>query len=130
MTASPSVVNRLGNVVFMRSIAGGGIGAAVFAAFHRRTAFDATLLTFCPPGPPERAKLHSSSSSGMAMVSVIGTMGAFQSRQLAPRVASFAKRTTSSELRLRGTILGVKKGDSLARIASLAERVTYFIDPA
>ena len=32
---------------------GGTLGLS--ASFQRRTAFDETLLTFCPPGPPERA---------------------------------------------------------------------------
>src|SRR5215470_7459682 len=89
MITSPTVVNRLGNVVFMRACAAGGIGAVEVAAFHRRTAFDATLFTFCPPGPPERAKLHSSSSSGMAMVSVMVSM-AFSSSEMRTLQAVFS----------------------------------------
>src|SRR5262249_17690555 len=55
ITTSPSTVNRLGKRAFIRSHAGSGIGAADAAAFHRSTAFEDTLFTFCPPGPPERA---------------------------------------------------------------------------
>ena len=50
------------------------VSAAVAAAFHRSKAFDATLFTFCPPGPPDRANDHSSSSSGIMIVSVTGGM--------------------------------------------------------
>src|SRR5947208_8518137 len=42
---------------------------------QRRTALDATLLTFCPPGPPERTKLQSNSSSGIRIVSLISSIG-------------------------------------------------------
>src|SRR5437016_14198392 len=46
----------------------------LLATSQRRTALDATLLTFCPPGPPERTKLHSNSSSGIRIVSLISSI--------------------------------------------------------
>src|SRR5690349_21299308 len=55
ITTSPSTVKRLGNRARIRARAVSGIAAEVAAAFQRNTAFDATLFTFCPPGPPARA---------------------------------------------------------------------------
>src|SRR5262245_34515195 len=47
----------------------------LLAMFQRSTALDATLLTFCPPGPPERTKLQSNSSSGIRILSLITSIG-------------------------------------------------------
>src|SRR5262245_65413431 len=68
-TSSPSVVKRDGNRSRNRAFTSSGtLGLA--AKFQRRTALDATLLTFWPPGPTDRANDHSNSSRGMRMVGV------------------------------------------------------------
>src|SRR4051812_16359245 len=43
---------------------------------QRNTAFDDTLFTFCPPGPPLRANVTESSTSGMTTRSVTRIMPA------------------------------------------------------
>jgi hypothetical protein len=47
------------------------------ATSKRSSTAVATLLTFCPPGPLERTKRSTSSSSGMAMDFVTGSMARF-----------------------------------------------------
>jgi len=42
--------------------------------FQRSTALEATLLTFCPPGPPERTKVQENSSSEMRRRSLISSI--------------------------------------------------------
>src|SRR5579875_3448481 len=50
----------------------GTLGLA--ARRQRNTALEATLLTFCPPGPPERTKVQENSSSGIRRRSWISSM--------------------------------------------------------
>ena len=57
------------------------LGAAIYYWREKQTEepdYRALLTEDATPGPPERAKLHSSSSSGMAMASVMVSMGAPQ----------------------------------------------------
>src|SRR5262245_15994724 len=41
---------------------------------QRSTAFDATLLTFCPPGPPARTNVQANSCRGMRIASLTYSM--------------------------------------------------------
>src|ERR1700687_5721658 len=62
------------------------------ATFQRSTALDDTLLTFWPPGPPERTKLHSNSSSWIAIVALTSSMAGFPFAEF--RLTDLAKHST------------------------------------
>src|SRR5579862_1253827 len=66
MTSSPSVVIWPPYSSYSRAFTSAG-RPALALTFQRSTALLETLLTFWPPGPPDRAKLQWSSSSGIWM---------------------------------------------------------------
>ena len=70
---SPATVRRPARIIKSRSRIGPGrLGLA--AGFHRNKTFELTLLTFCPPGPPDLAKSRRNSERGMARWSLIRSM--------------------------------------------------------
>jgi len=73
MVNTPSRPMRLANVVQNRSLTPVGSDGE-FVTSHFMTAFVATLLTFCPPGPPLRTKSKSNSRSGIWIRSLMFSM--------------------------------------------------------
>ena len=74
---SPSLVMRRRHFSSRRWRTGSG-KLGLFTTDHRSSALVFTLLTFCPPGPPLRAKVNSNSRSGICSCAVTVSMGGHQ----------------------------------------------------
>ena len=60
-TSSPSLLMRFFSALFTASTSSGS-SQSVESRFRRRSALVLTLLTFCPPAPPERANWSATSA--------------------------------------------------------------------
>ena len=94
MTTWPSPVTRRGWRARSRAFtASGALPDA--AMFQRSTALVETLFTFCPPGPPARAKVKWISRRGMRSLSFTMSMGILPGASAGRRVGRWFCRDRS-----------------------------------